>query len=172
VCIQISSIAAIPTGNLHTNGILALCSTSASFMCLYSSIPQCFALKYQMDHKSQNLTVDSCEQLLIEMAIESWRFARVFHKALTRLDAGGAERYMNQLRYFERKVEEKLHAIGLTLVNVEGQPFDPGIAADPVNLADFPSDVPLLVDHMIEPIIMSPTGLKKAGTVMLRKAHV
>ena len=125
-----------------------------------------------MDSNSEDLTDGSSEQLLIEMAIESWRFARLFQKVLTKLDAGEADRYANQLRYFHRKVEEKLQAVGLTLVNLEGQPFDLGMAADPVNLADFPSDVPLLVDHMIEPVIMRPAGLKRAGTVMLRKAHI
>lgn len=114
----------------------------------------------------------SPEQIIIEMAIESWRFSRLFYKVLSKLDAGEAVRYANQLRYFQRKVEESLEASGLKLVNVEGQPFDPGMAANPLNIEDFDPDIPLLVDQMIEPIIMSPDGLKKAGTVMLRKAHV
>ena len=33
-----------------------------------------------------------------------------------------------------------------------------------------PDDV-LLVDQMLEPIIMGPTGLRKQGTVMLRKVE-
>ena len=33
-----------------------------------------------------------------------------------------------------------------------------------------PDDV-LLVDQMLEPIIMGPNGLRKQGTVMLRKAQ-
>jgi len=117
-------------------------------------------------------TVDTYAQVVIDMAIESWRFSRLFYKVLSKLDAGEAVRYANQLRYFQRKVEESLEASGLKLVNVEGQPFDPGMAANPLNLEDFEPDVPLLVDQMIEPIIMSPDGLKKSGTVMLRKAHV
>lgn len=116
---------------------------------------------------------DRCyEQSLIDIAVESWRFSRLFAKVLAKLDAGEASRYANQLRYFQKKLEESLDATGLKLVNVEGQPFDPGMAADALNLADFHPDMPLLVDQMIEPIIMGQDGLKKSGTVMLRKAHL
>jgi len=116
---------------------------------------------------------DQCyEQSLIDIAVESWRFSRLFAKVLAKLDAGEASRYANQLRYFQKKLEQTLDATGLKLVNVEGQPFDPGMAADPLNLADFHPDIPLLVDQMIEPIIMGHDGLRKSGTVMLRKAHL
>lgn len=112
------------------------------------------------------------EQVLIDLAIENWRLSRVFQKVLAKLDAGEAARYASQLRYSQRKMEESLEAAGLKLVNLEGHPFDPGMAADPVNLDDFEPDVPLLVEQMLEPIIMSTTGLKKSGTVVLRKAHL
>lgn len=115
---------------------------------------------------------ESFEKMLIDLAIENWRLSRLFHKVLTRLDAGEAGRYTSQLRYSQRKMEESLQAAGLKLVNLEGQPFDPGMAADAVNLGDFEPDVPLLVDQMLEPIIMGTTGLRKAGTVVLRKAHL
>ena len=86
-----------------------------------------------------------------------------------KLDAGEAGRYVNQLRYFQKKVEQNLDAAGLKLVNVEGHVFDPGMAASPLNIEDFGPEEALLVDQMVEPIIMGPDGLKKQGTVMLRK---
>jgi len=89
---------------------------------------------------------------------------------VNKLDAGDASRYVNQLRYFQRKIEDNLDAAGMKLVNVEGQPFDPGMAASALNIADFGPDDTLLVDQMVEPIIMGANGLKKEGTVMLRKA--
>ena len=111
------------------------------------------------------------ERSLIDIAVESWRFSRLFARVVNKLDAGEAGRYVNQLRYFQKKVEESLDATGLKLVNTEGQPFDPGMAASALNIGDFgPDDAPL-VDQMVEPIIMGPEGLKKQGTVMLRKAH-
>lgn len=114
---------------------------------------------------------DQLERSLIDIAVESWRFSRLFARVVNKLDAGEAGRYLNQLRYFQKKVEESLDATGLKLVNVEGQPFDPGMAASALNIGDFGPDDALLVDQMVEPIIMGPEGLKKQGTVMLRKVH-
>ena len=114
---------------------------------------------------------DQLEQSLIDVAVESWRFARLFSRVVNKLDAGESTRYVNQLRYFQKKVEESLEASGLKIVNVEGQPFDPGIAASALNIGDFGPDDELLVDQMVEPIIMGPEGLRKQGTVMLRKVH-
>jgi hypothetical protein len=112
------------------------------------------------------------EHSLIEVAVETWRFSRLFARIVNKLDAGEQARYANQLRYFQKKVEEQLESAGFKLVSVEGQPFDPGIAASAVNLGDFGPDETLLVEQMVEPIIMGADGLKRAGTVIVRKAHV
>lgn len=114
---------------------------------------------------------DQMEQSLIDIAVESWRFCRLFARVVDKLDAGEAGRYVNQLRYFQKKLEESLDASGLKLVNVEGQPFDIGMAASALNIGDFEPDDVLFVDQMLEPIIMGTEGLKKQGTVMLRKVH-
>ncbi|MCK8687870.1 hypothetical protein [Pseudomonas umsongensis] len=119
----------------------------------------------------QGNTIDQLERSLIEMAVESWRFSRLFSRVVNKLDAGEAGRYVNQLRYFQKKVEESLDASGLKLVNVEGQPFDPGMAASALNIGDFGPEDHLMVDQMVEPIIMGSEGLRKQGTVMLRKVH-
>ncbi len=115
---------------------------------------------------------EQLERSLIDVAVESWRFSKLFSRLVSKLDAGEGSRYVNQLRYFQKKLEESLDASGLKLVNVEGQPFDPGMAASALNIGDFGPDDLLLVDQMVEPIIMGPEGLRKQGTVMLRKAHV
>lgn len=114
---------------------------------------------------------EQMEQSLIDMAVESWRFARLFSRVVSKLDAGESSRYVNQLRYFQNKLEESLDANGLKLVNIEGQPYDPGMAASALNVGDFGPDDELLVDQMVEPIIMGPEGLRKQGTVLLRKVH-
>lgn len=118
------------------------------------------------------MTKDKCDELersLIDMAVESWRFARLFSRLVSKLDAGDGTRYVNQLRYFQKKIEDSLEASGMKIVNVEGQPFDPGMAASAINIGDFGPDDVLLVDQMVEPIIMGSEGLRKQGTVMLRK---
>ena len=114
---------------------------------------------------------EQIEQSLIDIAVESWRFSRLFGKVVSKLDAGESGRYINQLRYFQKKVEENLDSNGLKLVNVEGQPYDAGMAASALNLGHFGPDGVLLVDQMLEPIIMGPKGLRKQGTVMLRKVE-
>ena len=114
---------------------------------------------------------EQMEQSLIDIAVESWRFSRLFGKVVSKLDAGESGRYINQIRYFQKKVEESLDSNGLKLVNVEGQPYDAGMAASALNLGDFGPDDVLLVEQMLEPIIMGPKGLRKQGTVMLRKVE-
>jgi len=117
----------------------------------------------------QSTEREQLERSLIDMAVESWRFARLFGRLVSKLDAGEGSRYVNQLRYFQKKLEDSLEASGMKIVNVEGHPFDPGMAASAINIGDFgPEDV-LLVDQMVEPIIMGAEGLRKQGTVMLRK---
>jgi hypothetical protein len=111
------------------------------------------------------------QQSLIDIAVESWRFSRLFARLVNKLDAGEAGRYVNQVRYFQKKVEDSLSAADLKLVNVEGQPFDVGMAASALNIGDFAPEDSLLVDQMVEPIIMGPDGLKRQGTVMLRKVQ-
>lgn len=108
------------------------------------------------------------ESILLDLSIEGWRFARLFAKVCTKLDAGEAQRYANQLRYFIKRIEETLESAGLRLVNLEGQPYDPGLPATALNIGDFPPDQKLYVDQMLEPVIMGPNGLVKSGTVMLR----
>jgi hypothetical protein len=111
------------------------------------------------------------EKALIEIAVESWRFAKLFQRLLAKLDAGEGTRFMSQYRYYLKRLEETLGQAGLRLVNVEGTGYDSGIAATALNAGDFgPEDI-LTVDQMLEPIIMGPDGLVRAGTVMLRKAQ-
>jgi len=106
---------------------------------------------------------------LIDISVESWRFSRLFSRLISKLDAGEGARYTSQYRYYLKRLEETLEGAGLTLVNVEGQPYDPGVAASALNIGDFSADDVLVIEQMIEPIIMGSEGLVRSGTVMLRK---
>ncbi len=109
---------------------------------------------------------------LIDISVESWRFSRLFARLISKLDAGEGARYTSQYRYYLKRLEESLEGAGLTLVNVEGQPYDPGVAATALNIGDFGPDDDLAVEQMIEPIIMGSEGLVRRGTVMLRKVDL
>lgn len=115
---------------------------------------------------------ESMREAVITMAVESWRFGRVFDRLLTKLDAGEQNRSKSQFRWFIKKIEEALEQADLRIVNVEGHPFDPGMAATPLNIEEFDAKDTLMVDQMIEPIIMGKEGLFKTGTVTLRKVEL
>src|SRR3546814_6381629 len=80
-------------------------------------------------------------------------------------------RYVNQLRYFQKKLEESLDSSGLRLVNVEGQHYDAGMAPSALNLGDFGPDEVLLVDQKVEPNIVGRNGLRHQGTGIDRKSR-
>ena len=121
----------------------------------------------ELDQSSMSKNV--MRDAVISMAVESWRFGRLFDRLLLKLDAGEQSRYRSQFRWFLKKVEEALEQADLRFVNIEGQPFDPGMAATPLNVEEFDAKDTLFVDQMLEPIIMGKEGLVKTGTVTLRK---
>lgn len=125
-----------------------------------------------MDIDTQSVPQPIGAESLVELAVESWRFSRLFAKLTSKLDAGESSRYVNQYRYYVKKIESILERAGLRIVNVEGQLYDPGMAASALNIEDFEGDDHLLVDQMLEPIIMGNDGIVRAGTVMLRKAQL
>jgi hypothetical protein len=53
-----------------------------------------------------NHSIDQIEKSLIDIAVESWRLSRLFSRLITKLDAGESNRYVNQLRYFQNRLEE------------------------------------------------------------------
>ena len=108
---------------------------------------------------------------LIDVSIEGWRFARIFGRLLSKLDAGEAPRYANQARYFLKKIDDNLEGFGLKIVSLEGQPYDSGMAVSALNIADFGPDDLLVIGQMVEPIIIGPDGLLRGGTVILAKVN-
>lgn len=115
---------------------------------------------------------NSCEEILISVAVENWRFAKLFIRAISKLEHSAANRYSNQLRYHLINIEDSLGKVGLRVVNLEGQPYDVGMAATPLNIDEFESADTLCVDYMTEPIIMGHDGIKRQGSLMLKKANL
>ena len=65
----------------------------------------------------QSTEREQLERSLIDMAVESWRFARLFGRLVSKLDAGEGSRYVNQLRYFQKKLEDSLEASGMKMAD-------------------------------------------------------
>jgi hypothetical protein len=112
----------------------------------------------------------NAEQALIDLAIEGWRFQKLFARALSKLDAGDAQRFTNQHRFFVNRLSDCLSAAGLKIVHMEGQPYETGSAITALNLSDFATETDLVIDQMIEPLVMNKTGVARQGTAILRKA--
>jgi len=115
-------------------------------------------------------TAVDLRQPLIEIVIESWRLAKLFQRVLGKLEASESNRYVNQIRYFQKRVDDTLALTGMRLVNLEGLPYDPGMAVTPLNIADFGPEDSLVVDQMMEPILMGQDGVVKSGTILLKQA--
>jgi len=119
---------------------------------------------------TNNQSAATLEKALMDMAVEGWRFSKLFARMLNKLDAGEATRYLSQLRYYQEKLDGSMEEVGMHIVNLEGQPYDPGMAVATLNAGDFAPEDQLIVDQMIEPIIMGAEGLLRSGTILLRKA--
>lgn len=124
-----------------------------------------------MEDDTQTSQSVSADDPLINVSIESWRFARVYSRAVLKLDATEQTKYTSQLRYFLKQIEDNLKLVNVTLVNLEGHPFDPGLPISAINVSDFTDGGHLIIDQMLEPVVMGPTGLIKMGKVLLKKVE-
>jgi molecular chaperone GrpE (heat shock protein) len=115
--------------------------------------------------------VETLKKAIINMAVEAWRFRRVFEKAMNKLDACESARYINQFSWFIKKVDAALEDAGLRIINVEGQAFDVGMAVTPLNMDDFSHGDVLFVEQMLEPIVMDSESVVRTGTVILGRAN-
>ena len=115
------------------------------------------------------ISTDAHKDTIINLATESWRLAKAFELAIIQLNVDKPRRYTSRIEWFIKKAEESLERTGLRIVNLEGHPYDPGMAAAPVNLEEFDVDDPLEVSLMVEPIIMDGTVLVKRGKISLRR---
>src|SRR3546814_14356290 len=82
-------------------------------------------------------TESSATEALIDVAVDSWKFARLFTRVISKLDAGEQARYANQVRFFQNRIESAAEVAGARIVTIEGQPFEPGLAASTINLQAF-----------------------------------
>ena len=81
---------------------------------------------------------------------------------------GGRERA--QLAFSRSKVEDALSAVGMRLVDHDGEAFSPELPAEPVNPEDFGSEEALTVSSTIEPTVMLSGRILSRGRVVLAKA--
>jgi hypothetical protein len=117
----------------------------------------------------QKYTAEQLRQSIIDIAVETWRFKKIFERAMLKLDAGEGNRYLSQFTWFIKKVDAALKTAGLRIVSLEGQRYDIGMAVTPLNIKDFRKRDKLYIEQMIEPIIMDAQSVVKTGAVLLGK---
>ena len=122
-----------------------------------------------MSADDQRFNRETVTKTLLDLAVEAWRFGRAIDRLLAKLDEGEQRRHERQLRWFQKKLQESLDAVEMRIVSLEGEAFDTGMAATPLNIDEFGSDDTLVVDQMLEPIVMGPDGVVRTGTVTLKK---
>lgn len=119
----------------------------------------------------ENKVTISHEEIIVRIVTENWRLMKLFMRVIAKLDPSEANRYSNQVRYFQKTIHDSLEEVGMKLVNLEGQFFDPGMAATPLNIDKFEVDDKLFVDQMIEPLIMQDGTIRKQAIINLAKVE-
>lgn len=115
--------------------------------------------------------MDQMRDSIADIAVEAWRFQNVFGRMLAKMDPSDARRYANQYQWFYQRVNAAVEKAGLNIVNVEGQPFDAGMAVTPLNIDDFDAKEEVRVAQMIEPVVMHDGRVIRTGTVILERTE-
>lgn len=108
--------------------------------------------------------------ILISVAVEGWRLARVYARAVSKLDAQDQIRYVSQHRYFMQQLEQHLMTAGLRLVAFDEHPYDPGLPLSVLNLDEFSSETALVIEQTVEPVVMGPAGVLRMGSAIAKRA--
>ncbi len=117
----------------------------------------------------EGVGTDDFRAPLIELAIDGWKFTRTAERFAGKLELAEQARMVSQVRFFLRRIEQALETGGLRLVSLEGQAFEPGMAATALNMAEFDGTDGLVVDQMLEPVVMGPSGVVRLGAALVRK---
>ena len=104
---------------------------------------------------------------LISIAFEFFRFKDIFEKLLSKLDFDEQSKYRNQYSWFSKKVDRALESAQITVLNLQGKLYDPGMAVSPLNLDEFNKDDQLYIVQMIEPTVLMNDAVYRIGTVVL-----
>ena len=114
-----------------------------------------------------NIEIELMRENLTIIATELFRVERVFNKILNKLTVEEQNKYRSQIAWFSKRVMKALDDSGLRIVDLDGQPYDPGMAVTPLNIEDFETEDVLYVAQTMEPIIMQNDVVIKTGTVLL-----
>ena len=119
------------------------------------------------EHQHLQEKNDLLIQSIVDIMSETYRFKRVFAKAVSKLEVEDQNKYASQFAWFTKRVDKAAENAGLSLVDLSGQEYDPGMAVTAMNIDDFEPEDELFIEQMMEPIIMRDGKVQKTGTVLL-----
>jgi hypothetical protein len=104
---------------------------------------------------------------LLAVVGQAWKLSRLSRRAIEKVPIDQAPRLVSQLRYIDRQIEDELQKLGLSVVELDGERFDSGVAASALNAEDFGPEQRLRVAQTLEPVILGRDGVLRYGVVML-----
>lgn len=107
--------------------------------------------------------------VLIEAAIEAWRFERISEKAVKRMDLMGMQTFLNRYSWFLSRLDAAFSLAGVRTLDLTGETYSVGMAVTALN-ADEYGDEELYVARMVDPVIMAGDAVLRIGAVMLGAA--
>lgn len=107
--------------------------------------------------------------MLLLVAAEWWKANRRLLRLAADAAPGRLDRERAQSAYTARRIEAALDAAGLRLADHTGQPYSPGLPAEPVNPEDFEGEDGLEVADTIEPTVLEHGRILQRGKVVLRR---
>lgn len=114
--------------------------------------------------------MEKVEEALIKLAIESWRFAKVFERAIQKADPREQKKFRGRLDWYQKQIEQSLSSLEYRLQDFGGKEYDAGMPLTPANLAEFGEQEQLIVDYALEPVIIDADGkIIHHGTAMMRR---
>lgn len=105
---------------------------------------------------------------LVGLALENWRFARVFERALAKMAPADVKKFSNSHSFFLKRTSQALDKFGIRVVSLEGKAYSEGQPVSVVNSDEFEGLDHLIIEQMVEPILMGPDGVYRAGSVRLK----
>lgn len=121
-------------------------------------------MKKEQSCFSQNEMLEA----LIEIVLGEYRFRASLQRIVSGIDdIHQKKRIQSQYGWLEKTIAKASMIANISIVDLTGEDYDPGMAITPLNIEDFSLRDSLVVDKMVEPIILVNGELRKTGTVML-----
>ncbi len=101
------------------------------------------------------------------LAVEYWKLASAFEKAILILPPDKCRSAASQLRFSKIQLETITSECGFRIVSFDGESFHSGLPASGDNLSDFDQDAELIVMKTLEPAVIRNMSVISKGRVLL-----